>query len=109
MNSIVKSGIKQLTSQQIQDLESLARAALNDFNSHTRKIQELVSDRFYSENKTSYLNFFSREKDRCFKQYLSAMQALNQAGAKPMQINIKTQSAYLAQNQQNNLEINDPQ
>ena len=105
-----KSGqIKSFEARE-SELKTLADKAYKDYQDYSEEIKTTMTLNLVSGNSLiTFLKFLSQEKDRSHKQYLSAVQALKQLHSSPLKVNIKTNSAYVAQNQQNNFEINDPQ
>jgi hypothetical protein len=59
-------------------------------------------------NLTSYFGILSKELDRAERQYLVALEKLKQIKTPPLKVNIKTNTAFVAQNQQLN-NTNQPQ
>lgn len=55
-----------------------------------------------TNERANLIGRYSKEADRCFRQYLSAIQMLHQLKTPPLKVNVKTQNAFIAQNQQNN-------
>lgn len=55
-----------------------------------------------SENKTKYLLMLSKLHDRANREFLNALIALKQLKAPTIEMNIKANTAFIAQNQQNN-------
>lgn len=65
-----------------------------------------------SKEEVAYNAIMSKESDRSFKQYLTAFHTLQQIKNPQVNVNIKTDNAFVAQNQQNNsltLKNNDQQ
>lgn len=64
-----------------------------------------------SHERAHFVSIYSKDNDRAYKQYLNALQTLKQLKTPPMNVNIKTNTAFVAQNQQNvaNPETNDQQ
>ncbi len=69
----------------------------------TIAIQEKISDYLrlgtVSDVGVKYLDFLSKELDRANRHYLSSLQALKSIKQQPMNINIRTQTAVVGQNQ----------
>jgi hypothetical protein len=64
-----------------------------------------------TENRTKYLAVLSKEHDRANRQFLSSLMMLKQIKAPTIEMNIKANTAFVAQNQQINAtdhEINEP-
>lgn len=55
-----------------------------------------------SKEKTQYYTMFSKEADKAHRQFLSALTVLQQLKSPVPTINVKTNTAFVAQNQQNN-------
>lgn len=56
-----------------------------------------------SDERTRYLGYLSKQMDRAHRQYLSALMALKQLKAPTIEMNIKTNTAFVSQNQQINV------
>lgn len=77
-------------------------------SSYTRYIQ--YSSKFanaqlsdsMSKEKTQYYTMFSKEADKAHRQFLGALTTLQQLKSPTPTINVKTNTAFVAQNQQNN-------
>lgn len=68
---------------------------------------------YLSEGRTKHLAMLSKQMDRANRQFLSALTTLKQMKSPPIQISVKTNTAFIAQNQQLNNnpspnEINSP-
>ncbi len=61
---------------------------------------------YLSENRTKHLAMLSKQIDRANRQFISALTALKQFKSPQIQINVRTQNAFLAQNQQLNANNN---
>lgn len=56
---------------------------------------------FYTNESTSLMNAYAKEIDRAHKHFLSTIQTLKQLKQQPMNIQINTQTAFIADKQQN--------
>jgi len=109
-NSTEKSLVIVLEST-LQQYQHLDQEMADIIESHRldRHEYSYSRPRTMSDFDVTRLDKLSKTKEREFKQFVTALQILKQLQAPPLQVNIKAQSAYIAQNQQNNLKINDPQ
>ena len=121
-----------LTTVSIQDIEpknstekslvTVLESTLEQYQHLNQEMAEIIESHRQARHDYSYsnprtmndfdikrLDTLSKTKEREFKQFVTALQTMKQLQAPPLQVNIKAQSAYIAQNQQNNIEINDPQ
>lgn len=57
---------------------------------------------YISKERTNHLMMLSKQMDRANRQFVSALTALKQIKSPPMQVSIKTNTAFIAQNQQLN-------
>jgi hypothetical protein len=92
------------------DCRSASEIALVDqiVNSHIRKISysKLMEShnepKWLSHEKIALLNFFSRETDRAHRQFISSLEALKFLKQPTLKVNIKTNNAFMGENQQFN-------
>lgn len=72
------------------------------WNEHiTEKRDYYTSSKIPGDRRLKYCDHLSKEMDRASRRFTSAIGMLKQLQTTPMQINIKTNAAYVAQNQQN--------
>lgn len=77
-------------------------------NAYIRKIEYsvlLTQHRQHSvltHESIAFLSLCSKELDRAFRQLVSALETLKSIKQHPLNVHIKTQNAFVAQNQQNN-------
>lgn len=64
-----------------------------------RKINSYLEMGTINQNGIGYLNVMSKELDRAQRHYLSSLQALRMLKAPPLEVNIKTQNAFMGNNQ----------
>ena len=57
---------------------------------------------YITENRTKYLAMLSKQIDRANRQFLSALTTLKQLKTPSIEMNIKTNTAFVSQNQQIN-------
>ena len=57
---------------------------------------------YISDDRTKHLAMLSKQMDRANRQFISALTALRQFKSRPIQISVKTGTAFIAQNQQLN-------
>lgn len=80
-------------------------------NAHIRKLSysKLMEGHkepeWLSHEKVAFLNFYSREVDRAHRQFLSAIETLRFLKQPAMKVNIKTNTAFVGENQQFNTKI----
>lgn len=72
------------------------------------------SNEYPTSAKAQYLSVFEKDMDKAYREYTSVLQTLRNIKQPPMTVSIKTNTAFVAQNQQNNantplLKNNDPQ
>ncbi len=68
----------------------------------SRHLEEHKAQRVLSHERNGYLNFISKEVDRAHRQFLSALETLKAIKQPPFKVNVKTQNAFIAENQQFN-------
>jgi hypothetical protein len=77
-------------------------------NAHIRELSNSTlldlrnTPKWISREKVALLNFYSKEIDRAHRQFISAIETLKSMKQPALKVNIKTQNAFVAQNQQNN-------
>ncbi|NTV40774.1 MAG: hypothetical protein HGA61_00675 [Candidatus Moranbacteria bacterium] len=70
--------------------------------SYSRLMNKHKEPEHLSPDKVNMLNFYSREIDRAHRQYISAIETLKFMKQPSLKVNIKTNNAFLAENQQFN-------
>ncbi|MBD3300247.1 MAG: hypothetical protein GF347_02755 [Candidatus Moranbacteria bacterium] len=96
----------------------LSEKALVDqiVNSYIRKLGYSKIMKLYDKptslcnEQVNLLKFYSMECDRCHRQFISGLETLRAIKQPSLKVNIKSNKAYISQNQQinNNEKINDP-
>lgn len=76
--------------------------------SYSRLMNKHREPDYLSPDKVNMLNFYSREIDRAHRQYISAIETLKFMKQPSLKVNIKTNNAFLAENQQFNSHKNQP-
>lgn len=77
-------------------------------NAHLRKLEytrlmvKYREQEWLSQEKVAVLNFYSKEADRAHRQFISALETLKAIKQPPINVNVKAQNAFVAQNQQFN-------
>jgi hypothetical protein len=92
------------------DCKTASEIALVDHavNAHIRELSHSTllelrnTPRWISREKVALLSFYSKEIDRAHRQFISAIEALKSMKQPALKVSIKTNNAFVAQNQQNN-------
>lgn len=72
---------------------------------HSRRFNNcLNAGEYLSDERTRYLTMLSKQIDRANRQYLNALTALKQIKAPVIEMNIRTNTAFVSQNQQINVD-----
>lgn len=77
-------------------------------NAHLRKLEytrlmvKYREQEWLSQEKAAFLSFYSKEADRAHRQFISALETLKAIKQPPINVNVKAQNAFVAQNQQFN-------
>lgn len=95
------------------ECKSASEKALVDqaVNAHIRKLSysKLMEGHkepeWLSHEKVAFLNFYSKEVDRAHRQFLSAIETLRFMKQPAMKVNIKTNTAFVGENQQFNTKV----
>lgn len=72
--------------------------------SFSKLLESCKKQEYCSNEKVGYLKFLSKEIDRSYRQFLSALETLKAIKQPALNVNIKAQNTFFAQNQQ----INNP-
>lgn len=72
-------------------------------NQLSKLLSDNITKQQLSRSQQSYLNFLSKEKHRAWNQFLSTFALLERIKTPPVKITVNTNSAYIADKQQNNL------
>ncbi|MDP4020523.1 MAG: hypothetical protein Q8P58_00565, partial [Candidatus Adlerbacteria bacterium] len=108
-----RGGAKEICKQFIRDFDCktdaekiLAETAAIGFMRYLDASRRLNSCLDFSNStspeKNVYLSMLSKERDRSHRQYLSTVSMIKQLKAPHIEMNIKTKTAFVAQNQQIN-------
>ncbi len=79
----------------------IAVSAFCRYHSTMNEFQSWKSPRYLSHEVSSLLGTLSKEADRAFRQYHSIIQYFEAKKNPPLIVNVKTKTAFIAQNQQN--------
>lgn len=75
-------------------------------NSYIKKLSLSIkmgeNQKYLGSEHDGYRNYLSKEIDRAHRQFLSALETLRLIKQPPIKVNLKTENAYIAQNQQIN-------
>ncbi len=109
-----RGGIKEICKQFIVDfdcktnsekiLAETAAVAFGRYMDASRRLNNCLD--FNNEtfpDKNTYLSMLSKERDRSHRQYLSTISMIKQLKAPNIEMNIKTNTAFVSQNQQFNV------
>ena len=92
-----------------KSLAQMVAQSYGRFMEYSREFNRSTRIEFLSSQKNGYYGLFSKEVDRAFRQYLSALTTLRQMKSPPMEVHVKAHTAFVAQNQQlNNNSIQEP-
>lgn len=69
---------------------------------YTRLMVIHREQKWLSQEKAAFLNFYSKETDRAHRQFISALETLKAIKQPPINVNVKAQNAFVSQNQQFN-------
>lgn len=89
--------------------KSLSQVVVNSYiklmESSMRFTLSADSGEYITENRTKYLAMLGKEMDRANRQFISALSLLKQIKSPEIRVNVRANTAFIAQNQQlNNLE-----
>ncbi len=109
----------ELSSQVIKEYECtthaekmLAESAVGAFMRYldaSRRLNNCLDvDLYITPNKTAYMAMLSKERDRAHRQFLNSLATLKQFKAPAIEMNIKSNTAFIAQNQQINVPPTQP-
>ena len=109
-----RGGAKEVCKQFIRDLDcktdaekalaETAAVAFMRFLDASRRLNNCLDVNDYlSPVKTAYMAMLSKERDRAHRQYLSTVSMIKQLKAPTIEMNIKTNTAFVSQNQQINV------
>lgn len=74
----------------------------------SRRLKNVYSQGETTDLLNKYMALTSTEQDRANRQYISAISTLKQLKSPPMQVNVRTNTAFVAQNQQVNAVKEEP-
>ena len=69
---------------------------------YTRLMVKYREQEWLSQEKAAFLNFYSKETDRAHRHFISALETLKAIKQPPINVSVKAQNAFVAQNQQFN-------
>lgn len=69
---------------------------------YSEKMNSCMAQELAMDNRLVYFSYLSKEIDRANRQFLTAFTTLKQLKTPPLKINVKTKTAFIAQNQQLN-------
>ena len=109
----LRGGAKEICKQFIHDfdcknnaekiLAETAAIAFMRYLDGSRRLNGCMDvDEYISDGRTRYLGYLSKQMDRAHRQYLSTIMTLKQLKAPTIEMNIKTNTAFVSQNQQIN-------
>lgn len=104
---------KELSSQIIKEysctthiekmLAEVVVGAFIRFIDNSRRLNNELECTTINENRTKYITILSKQADRSHRQYLNSLAMLQQIKAPTIQMNIKTNTAFVTQTQQFNV------
>jgi len=82
--------------------EIITNSYIRVLDNSTRLNNSMNAGEYITENRTKYLAMLSKQIDRANRQFLSALTTLKQLKTPSIEMNIKTNTAFVSQNQQIN-------
>jgi hypothetical protein len=83
-------------------VEIIVNGFIRTIENSNRFNNTMNAGEYITPNRTNYLAMLSKQIDRSQRQYLSALMTLKQLKAPTIEMTIKANTAFIAQNQQNN-------
>jgi len=106
--------VAEMSSQTIKEYgcstaieKALAEVITNGFIrfiDNSQRLNAILNDTNISHAKNSHFSILSKQTDRAQRQFIGAIMALKQLRAPSVEMNIKTTNAFLAENQQINVD-----
>ncbi len=73
---------------------------------NSQRLNNMLNDTELSQNRNIYIANLSKQIDRANRQYISAIMTLKQMKSPSVELNIRTNTAFISENQQINVEKN---
>jgi hypothetical protein len=96
-------GVKTPSEKALAQMAAIAFCRMLQFADYS---DSSCKPEWVSHEKAHFVSIYMKEFDRAQRQFISAIQMLHQLKTPPLKINVKTQTAFIAQNQQNNANPN---
>lgn len=95
-------------------LVQMAVLAYCRYLKNSQRFKTFITQEYINSCKAQYCSIAERAMEKLYREYISILQTLRHMKQPPMTVSIKTNTAFVAQNQQNNanpplLKNNDPQ